>query len=496
MKTQEKKYLLGIDFGGGSAKATLLSFGGQIIAEAGSEYPTYYPQKGFCEQRPDDWKKALREVSQSLLRKSGINAAEIAAVALDSATHTAVLCDEKYEPLGNAVHWTDSRASAEAEELRRGYGERIFALTCHRPDTIWTMPQLLWMKKNRPEIFAGIRHIFFEKDYLRYLLTGVWCTDAIEAGGSMLYDLTAADWSEELCSLIGLGREVLPPLCAPSDIIGRITADAAVLTGLAEGTAVVAGTTDTATEMLAAGAVKKGDTTVKLATAGRICVISDRACPDRDLVNYPHVVKGLWYPGSATKAAASSLRWYRDTFGGDYRTMDEEAASVPVGCEGLFYHPYINGELTPYADPLLCGSFVGIRSTHNKAHFNRAVLEGVAFSLLHSKKKLGMLGLSCAEEATLIGGGSKSRLWGQILADCLGIGLRITESSDSSLGSAMLAGVAVGVFGSFEKAVEKCVHVKDHIVPRKENTEKYEALFTTYEKIHDALAPVYHGEER
>ena len=493
---QEQKYLLGIDFGDGSAKATLLSFDGKIAAEADSEYPTYYPQNGFCEQSPADWKRSLREISQSFLQKSGIDAAEIAAVAIDSATHTAVLCDGKYEPLGNAIHWTDSRARAEAEQLRREHGERIFALTYHKPDTIWTLPQILWVKKNRPELFAKIRHIFFEKDYLRYLLTGVWRTDTIEAGGSMLYDFTAGAWSEELASLAGLDRSVLPPLCAPSDIVGRITADGAALTGLAEGTAVVGGTTDTVMEVLAAGAVKKGDTTVKLATAGRICIISDRAHPDRDLVNYPHVVRGLWYPGSATKAAASSLRWYRDTFGGDYRTMDEEAAAIPVGCEGLFYHPYINGELTPYADPLLCGSFVGIRSTHTKAHFDRSILEGVALSLLHFKKKLEALGLKCANKATLIGGGAKSRLWGQLVSDCLGLELCTTESSDSSLGSAMLAGVAIGAFGSFEKAVEKCFHVREHIVPIRKNNEKYEALFATYEKIHDALAPIYHGENR
>ena len=146
--------------------------------------------------------------------------------------------------------------------------------------------------------------------------------------------------------------------------------------------------------------------TLKLATAGRICVITDRSYPDKNLINYSHIADGLWYPGTATKACASSLRWYRDTFGGDYRSIDEAAAKIPVGSEGLVFHPYINGELTPYADPKLCGSFIGVRANHTKAHFDRAVLEGVAMSMLDCKKALEAIGIEHSDKATIIGGGA------------------------------------------------------------------------------------------
>ncbi len=485
------KYLLGIDFGGGSAKATLLSVEGKIIAEASAEYETYHPENGFCEQKPEDWKQALRQTAISLLDKSGVDVGDILAVALDSATHTAVLCDENMNPLCDAIHWTDSRSRAQSAFLREKYGERIFELTYHKPDTIWTLPQLLWIKENQPSVFSAVKKIVFEKDYLRYLLTGIVCTDYIEAQGSMLYDSERGEWSEEICNMIGLPVSVLPNVVKPTDIIGSVTTDGAALVGLKAGTPVICGTTDTVMEVFASGAVKEGDTTVKLATAGRICVITDRAYPDRDVVNYSHIIDGLWYPGSATKAAASSLRWYRDTFGGDYRELDDGAMKVAVGCDGLVFHPYINGELTPYADPALCGSFVGIRSGHTKEHFTRAVLEGVAFSLLHSKKKLESLGMKCAECATLIGGGAKSPLWQSIVADCLDIELNVTDSSDSSLGSAMLAGVAIGVFENAEIAAKTCIHVNKTVTPNKENHEKYIKLFEEYVRVHDALAPIY-----
>ncbi len=488
----DMNYLLGIDFGGGSAKATLIDTDGKIVAEAGAEYPTYHNGgNGCCEQSPEDWRSALSETCLSLLAKSGIDPQNILAIALDSATHTAVLLDESCRPLRNALHWTDSRSFAEAAELRSRAGEMIFDMTYHKPDTIWTIAELLWIKNNEPEVFSAVKHLLFEKDYLRFLLSGVICTDFIEAQGSMLFDIKKREWSPELCSLIGLDISVLPRVVSPADIIGAVTKEGASITGLAVGTPIICGTTDTALEVFASGAVSLGDTTVKLATAGRICVITDKPYPDRDVVNYSHIIDGLWYPGSATKAAASSLRWYRDTFGGNYRELDEGAECIPVGADGLIFSPYINGELTPYADPSLCASFIGIRSGHTKAHFTRSVLEGVALSLLHSKKKLESLGIKCAERATLIGGGAKSPLWQSIISDCLGIELSITESSDSSLGSAMLAGLAVGVFKSPAEAAKHCIHVNKTVHPCMKNHELYQKLFEEYVRVHDALEPIY-----
>ncbi|MBO4978888.1 MAG: xylulokinase [Clostridia bacterium] len=488
------KYLLGIDFGGGSTKATLLGTNGQIVCENTVEYPTYYPENGACEQSPSDWLAALCQNVSALLARSGALASDILGVAIDSATHTFLVCDESFKPLRNAIHWTDSRSVRESAFLREQHGREIFEKTFHKPDTIWTLPQLLWLKRSEPEVFERVRYIFFEKDYIRYFLTGVYCTDYIEAEGSMLFDCREMRWDESLCALASVRVDMFPPLRKPTDIIGAVTREAAEMTGLAEGTPVICGTTDTAMEVFASGAVEKGDITVKLATAGRICIISDKAYPDRHIINYSHIVDGLWYPGTATKAAASSYRYYRDTFGGDYRTLDAEAAAIPVGAGGLIFHPYINGELTPYADPTLCGSFTGVRATHTRGHFTRAVLEGVSLSLLDCKTYFDGLGVSHKPVATLIGGGAKGELWRQITADVLGMTLRVMENSDSSLGSAMLAGVALGVFEDPKQAVALCTREKSVTRPNPENTEKYREIFEKYKKIKECLTPIYHGE--
>ncbi len=484
-------FLLGIDFGGGASKATLIDTNGNIIAENTVEYPTLYPENGACEQSPDDWINALCENCKALLEKSKVSADSILAVAIDSATHTSVICDENFEPIRNAIHWTDSRSRKQADKLKTEKGEEIFKKTFHKPDTIWTLPQLLWLKENEPDNFAKAKYIFFEKDYIRYFLTGVYCTDFIEAQGSMLFDCNKLKWDKELCKLAGITVDMLPPIVKPTDIIGKVTEEASKTTGLKEGTPVICGTTDTVMEVFASGVVSKGDVTVKLATAGRICVITDKPYPDRHLVNYSHIADGLWYPGTATKSCAASYRWYRDTFGGEYKELDNKAEKIPIGAEGLIFHPYLNGELTPYADPALCGSFTGVRSTHTKAHFTRAVLEGVAFSMLDSKLYLDSLHIPYNTTVTAIGGGTKGKLWRQILSDVLGLTMITTKSSDSSLGSAMLAGVATGVFSSAEDAAQKCVKREDVTTPNRENTEKYCKVFEEYKRIHDALAPIY-----
>ena len=485
------KYLLGVDFGGGSTKATLIDTTGNIVAENVVEYPTYYPELGWCEQSPEDWNKAFAENVKGILGKSKINPEDILAVAIDSATHTWVMCDEDLKPIRPAIHWTDSRSRSQVEYLRAEYGDLIFEKSFHRADTIWTLPQILWVKENEPENFSRMKYIFFEKDYIRYELTGVYCTDYIEAQGSMLFDCNENKWSKELLEIAGITESMVPPIVKPTDVIGGVTEEASKRCGLWAGTPVICGTTDTVLEVFASGAVNPGDVTVKLATAGRICVITDKPYPNRHLVNYAHVAEGLWYPGTATKAAASSYRWYRDTFGGDYAELNVGAENVPIGSEGLIYHPYLNGELTPYADPTLCGSFIGVRATHTKAHFTRSVLEGVSLSLLHSKKTLEEIGITPSGRVTIIGGGAKGELWRQITADCLGMELVKTTSSDSSLGSAMLAGVAVGVFVSCEDAVKACIKVESITKPIKENTEKYQKIFKEYVAVHDALAPIY-----
>lgn len=487
------KYLLGIDFGGGASKATLIGEDGNIYATHTTEYETIYLKPGYAEQNPDDWVSATVENIKGVIDKSKVNCDDILAISLDAATHTAVIMDENFTPIRNAIYWTDTRSAEEVKFLKENYADIIDKKVLHKVDTIWTLPELLWIKNNEKENWAKVKKILFAKDYVRHKLTGDYVTDYIEAEGSMMFDINTLKWSDELLSVLGLDASMMPEIKKPADIVGCITKDAAILTGLKEGTKVLCGTTDTVMEVFASGAVKKGQMTLKLATAGRICVITDKPYPDVNLINYSHVIDGLFYPGTATKSCAASQRWFRDTFGGSYKEFDDMALSVPIGSDGLVFHPYLNGELTPYANPNLCADFVGVRASHTKAHFARSVMEGVTMSMLDCKEALDRLNISHDNGAVIIGGGSKSPVWRQMISDALGIKLYKMKYADSSFGSAMLAGVAIGVFESYEDALNKCNEVVSETLPNVENTEKYKELFKKYKAVQKALEPIYNG---
>lgn len=487
------KYVLGIDFGGGSSKATLLSRSGTVAATAVSEYPTSYPKSGMAEQNPEDWYNAASLNIKSVLKKTAVNPKDIECIALDAATHTAVLTDEDFNVLCPSIYWTDTRSQRECDFLNKNYGDFIYNEVYHKPDTIWTLPQLMWIRDNMGGVWKKAKRIMFAKDYVRHCLTGDYVTDFIEAEGSMLFSFNTLSWSAELCSVLGMDAAMLPEVVNPIDRVGSVTPAAAAQTGLIEGTPVICGTTDTVMEVFANGAVNKGQMTLKLATAGRICVVTDKPYRSRDLINYSHITDSLWYPGTATKSAASSLRWYRDTFGSGYAETDKAAENIPIGCDGLMFHPYLNGELTPYADPNLKASFTGISGVHTKAHFGRAVLEGVAYSLLDCMKALEAAGVKCGRSAIAIGGGSKSDLWLKIVSDCLGIKLVRMLHSDSSFGSAMLAGTAAGFFADVREAVKICNREISSVCPDMNNREIYLKCHEKYKAVHDALAPIYKG---
>ena len=485
------RYLLGIDFGGGASKATLLSETGKVVATATSEYATNYSAGGCAEQDPDAWVEATVKNIRAVVDSAGIDSSDVAGVCLDAATHTAVILDENFKVIRPAIYWTDTRSVGEVEYLKKNYRELILEKSLHEPGTIWSLPELLWIKNNEPENWGKVRKILFAKDYVRHRLTGDYVTDYIEAEGSMLFDVGARAWSRELCGILGLNPEDMPKIVSPTDVVGGISTEGAEISGLKEGTPVICGCTDTAMEVFAAGAVSEGQMTIKLATAGRICVITGKPYPDRDIINYSHIGEGLYYPGTATKSAASAYRWFRDTFGGDYAELDSLAEKIEIGSDGLVFHPYLNGELTPYANPFLCADFVGARSYHTRGHFARAVLEGVAMSMLECKMHIDSLGMKSEGSAAIIGGGGKSPLWRQMISDALGIRLVTMRHTDSSLGSAMLCGVALGIFKDLAHAVGCCNEVVSETCPNAENHVKYLKLYEKYKAVQVALEPIY-----
>lgn len=486
-------YFLGIDFGGGASKATLIDEKGNVVATSVSEYETHYSNDGTATQKPYDWFLAANKNIKSILEQ-GFNADEIVALCFDAATHTAVLLDKDENVICDSIYWTDTRSQKEKELLLNQYSDYIFNKTKHLPDTIWTLPELMFIKNNNPKLYAKVAHVVFAKDYVRHLFCPSLVTDYIEAQGSMLFDFDKHVWDEKLLKLAGLSIEQMPKIISSLDVVGNISEEASKFSGLSTKTKVICGSTDTAMEVFAAGGVKKGDMTLKLATAGRICLVSDKPYPDKNIINYGHLDKNLFYPGSGTKSCAASLRWFRDVFGQSYKELDELAKDIPLGSDGLFFHPYLMGELTPYANPNIKGSYFGISTLHSKGHFVKALLEGVAYSLLDCFNYLKDKGLDLPDTAFAIGGGCKSPLWRGIISDVLGLRLIVTENNDSSFGGALCAAIAMGVFKDFADASKKTQKVVAVVKPNMENHEKYLKLFEKYKAISQFTLEFYKNE--
>ncbi len=491
------KILLGIDYGTGGCKVTALGADGSFVGEASTEYTTYHEHPGWSEQEPADWWTSLCASLRKLAAK-GVNLKDVAACALDGSTHNAVLMDAAFKPLRRTIMWTDQRSTAECAALRADWADQVFATCYQMPAPTWTLPQMMWLKAHEPEVLAQTEHVLFVKDYVRYLLTGHAATDRIEAQGTLFFDMKKGDWAAELVALAGLKLSALPGFIEPTDVAGYVTAAAAAETGLPEGLPVVCGSSDSAVEDYGAGAVEPGDLIIKLATAGNVNSMTAAAHPHLKTLTYSHIVPGMWYSVSATNAAALCQRWMRDTFfmqGAEpgrnlYEIMDAEAATSEIGARGIFFHPYLQGERCPYWDPNLRASFTGVSIGSTRGDFCRALLEGVAFSLRDCYGTLQEMQLP-VKRIFLIGGGARSKLWSEIVANVFNCSVAVPTPGDASFGACLLAGTGIGLFADVKDAVAKCLHVDRTIDPDPSAAAKYDALYATYKRIHDALAPVY-----
>lgn len=484
------KILLGIDYGTGGCKVTALGEDGSFVGEASVEYATHHDHPGWSEQDPQDWWTSLCAALGKLSEK-GVSLKDVAACALDGSTHNAVLLDGGYRPVRRTIMWTDQRSTAECEMLKARHADRIFSSCCQMPAPTWTLPQMMWLKAHEPEALERTEHVLFVKDYVRYLLTGAAATDRIEAQGTLFFDMKAGDWDRELVEMAGLSLEKLPPFIEPTDVAGHVTAEAAAATGLPEGMPVVCGSSDSAVEDYGAGAVEPGDLIIKLATAGNVNSMTAEANPHPKTLTYSHIVPGMWYSVSATNAAALCQRWMRDTWGfEDYAAMDAEAMTSPVGSNGIFFHPYLQGERCPYWDANLRASFTGVSISSKRGDFCRALMEGVAFSLRDCYRTLEEMKLP-VKRIFLIGGGARSRIWSEIVANVFNCRVAVPTPGDASFGACLLAGTGVGIFADVKDAVSKCLHVDRTVSPDPVAAAEYARLFGTYRRIHDAMAPVY-----
>ncbi len=500
--TSELDILLGVDFGTGGCKITAVRAStGEAIADASVEYQTEFAHAGWSEQNPADWYNAMCTALVEIA-KSGVDLQDVKALSFSGSTHNAVLLDDDFKPIRNTIMWTDQRSVKQCEYLRENHLDEIFSTAYQMPTPTWTLPQMMWLKENEPDVLPRVKNVLFVKDYVRYLVSGVACTDYIEAQGTLFFDMKEMTWSKKLVELSGLPFESLPKLVKPTDVVGSVTEKASAETGLPVGIPVICGTSDSAVEDYGAGAIRPSDCIIKLATAGNVNVMTSNPNPFKTTLTYSHVIEGMWYTVSATNAAALCLRWFRDAFCGEekaqaaqtgekvFKLVDALAEKSPIGANGVMFHPYLQGERSPYWDANLRASFTGVSISSNKGDFIRALMEGVAFSLKDCYGSIEEMGLE-VKRIFLIGGGARGKLWSEIIANVFNLPAIVPNPGDASYGSALLAGVGAGYFASPAEAVEKCLKFDRTVEPDAEAAKEYAILFKKYKAVHDALAPIY-----
>ena len=492
-------YLLGIDVSTTATKALLIDDTGKVVAVAATEYPFDTPQPLWSEQDPAVWWYAAVQSIRRLLADSAIDPAQIAAIGLTGQMHGLVLLDEDGAVLRPAILWNDQRTGAQCDEIRARVGKvELIRITGNDALTGFTAPKILWVRENEPEIFARARSFVLPKDYLRLRLTGVQATDRADGSGTLLMDLQERDWSQALLDVLELPRELVPKSFEGVEITGTISADAAEMTGLREGTPVVAGGGDQAAGAVGVGAVTEGIVSLALGTSGVVFATTNRPVyqPEGRLHAFCHSVPERWHLMGVTLAAAGSLRWYRDTLapGVGYEELLAPTADIAPGSEGLLFLPYLTGERTPHPDPLARGAFVGLTIRHTQAHMTRAVLEGVAFALRDSFELMKGVGLAQVQQVRISGGGARSSLWRQILADVLGTELvTINTTEGAAFGAALLAGVGAGIWPDVDTACNTTIQVTGSTLPQAAAVEHYNAVYHAYGALYPALKASFAG---
>jgi xylulokinase len=490
-------HVLGLDISTTATKAVLLDAEGTVHVASCPEYTFETPQPLWSEQDPRLWWDGAVAAIRNVLAAAGLAGDDIEAVGLAGQMHGLVALDHHDDVLRPAILWNDQRTEAECDEIRETIGrDRLIAVTGNDALTGFTAPKLMWVRRHEPDVWSEIAHILLPKDLVRLRLTGDHAVDRADGAGTLLFDLAARDWSTEIVEALGIDAAWLPTTFEGPAVTGSISADAADATGLRQGTPVVAGGGDQAAAAVGVGAVEPGVVSLSLGTSGVVFTATDEPLidPEGRLHSFCHAVPDRWHVMGVMLSAAGSLQWFRDALapGVPFPALVEEALDVPSGSDGVLFLPYLSGERTPYPDPRARGAFVGLTARHGRPHMTRSVLEGVAFGLKDSLELMRAVGVTGFDEIRATGGGSKSPLWRQILADVLEMPVMTTTTSEGAAqGAAMLAATGAGWFANVQDACRALVTAGDRVEPSA--ADVYRERYAQYRALYPALAPTFHS---
>ena len=490
-------YLLGLDISTTGAKALIIDDAGKVIASHTTPQPISTPQPLWSEQNPSDWWDGIASSIRSALQEANLTGEAIKGIGLTGQMHGLVLLDANGNVLRPSILWNDQRTQAQCDWMTEKIGfERLIQLTGNRALTGFTAPKILWVREHEPDVYAQVAHILLPKDYIRYKLTGDYATDLAGAAGTSLLNVEKREWSQEVLDALDIPMEWLPKTHEGTAITGTISQAGAEATGLKVGTPVVGGGGDQAAGAVGVGAVEPGVIALSIGTSGVVFASLDSYAyePQGRLHAFCHAVPNRWHFMGVMLSAAGSLQWYRDTLASDvdFDALLAPAGDVPVGSDGLVFLPYLTGERTPHPDPLARGAFVGLTVRHTQAHMTRAVLEGVSFGLKDSFTLIAEAGLPDEIEVRVSGGGAKSPIWRQILADVLDAKLvSVSTTEGGAYGAAILASVGVDVYSDVESACRAMITTSDATEPS-ENRHAYQEIYQTYRQVYPALKDIFH----
>ncbi len=484
---------LGIDIGTGSSRALLVDRDGVVIAaHTVAHEDIVMEQPLWAEQRPENWWGAAVGAIQGVLASAGIVGSDVKGIGLSGQMHGLVVLDSHNQVIRPSLIWCDQRSQPQVDWVNEKAGKaKVLECIANPVLTGFTLPKLLWVRDNEPELYERVRKVLLPKDYVRFRLTGEFATEVSDASGTALFDVVNRRWSFELADLLGIDTDVLPQCLESSVVSGAISREAAALTGLAEGTPVVGGGGDQAASAVGNGIVEPGIVSCTLGTSGVVFAHMEEVAydPAGRVHTFCHAVKGKWHVMGVTQGAGLSLQWFRNQLapGADYDALMAEAATAPAGSRGLYWLPYLMGERTPHLDPEARGGWIGLTARHRRADLIRALIEGVSYSQKDCLDIVESLGVT-VESVRASGGGARSPFWRQVLADVFSKPvITLASQEGSALGVALLAMVGTGEYASVPEVCGAVIREAARVEPDAGAARIYADGHKAYQGLYPAL---------
>lgn len=488
-------YVLGLDLGTSSLKGNLLDETGKTVGIESVEYELLNSKSGYNEQDPNEWIQACQRLFEKFISSVSDFRKKLEGISFSGQMHSLVVTDRNDNVLRPAILWNDVRTTKQCKYITDTFGKEILKITKNAVLEGFTLPKLLWVKENEPEIWRQVKKIFLPKDYLRYFLTGKFHMDYSDAAGTLLLDIEEKKWSRAILNQYDIPMEYLPELVNSFDFVGNLDENLKKRYEFKKDIKIFAGGADNAVSSLGSGLVDPNTAIASTGTSGVFLAIENNIHDDyKGTVHlFNHVVSDQYYSMGVTLSAGHSVSWFKNLIakGESYDEFLSNISDIPIGSNGLLFTPYLSGERTPYFDSQIRASFIGLNDTHSLNDLKRAVIEGVTFSLKDSQVLMEKLRKKSFNKIISIGGGAKNKEWLQIQADVFNTQVVTLEAEEGpSLGAAMIAAMGLGWYESLKDCIKHIINYANKMNPIPENVKRYKSIYEIYTQIYPSTKAI------